>query len=560
MDDITDDPVQQPPRGSVSSHPYTCLSCGLAFTTAQTQRAHYSTELHRYNSKRSIAGLSPIDLETFNLKFNQTSPNDHHHHHPHEDTAHRPRQEDPSRHQAIWRCEPCRKTFNSQGAHSNHLTSKRHKEIILPTSSAHRTKRSSNKPQPNHPSPPPDPIQFDGFLQAKVDLDSNPKNNASSSNLIHQTTKPGLDSIIQLRYQHAPKINPNECLFCPRSDSIKFPNEEEALKHMLVAHGFFLPDQEYLTDRLGLLNYLADSISVWNVCLYCSTGFGGKIQSDHSPQDHTLLTRRGLESVRKHMCDKNHCKLPWDTEEQRLEYADFFDYRSSYKKPSNHHSISKRKSIKSLTSGIVDDDEWEDLSNQSVGDADESMGSNADDDQDSLPDSRSVSLGDSPFEIVLPNGVRLGHRSLKYIYKQNLLPYSVGSQSTQAGNRNMNLITKLAILSSNQTPNDDAARVDQSKSLCHRFESSAPVVKISKLSLANSSLIPSRGAGLNFNSNRSNQNPLELVMRARNRGEAKQAGKHVRTFNDVRVKQNFRDRVACTSGNNQKHYRDPLLQ
>lgn len=54
--------------GTSVTHPYTCLSCSLAFTNATFQRDHYGTDLHRYNSKRRVAGLMPISVELFDEK------------------------------------------------------------------------------------------------------------------------------------------------------------------------------------------------------------------------------------------------------------------------------------------------------------------------------------------------------------------------------------------------------------------------------------------------------------------------------------------------------------
>lgn len=79
----------------MESHPYTCISCSLAFSSAALQRksaaclslfknpthslslslsltsspgSHYSTDHHRYNAQRKIAGLPPITAESFNQK------------------------------------------------------------------------------------------------------------------------------------------------------------------------------------------------------------------------------------------------------------------------------------------------------------------------------------------------------------------------------------------------------------------------------------------------------------------------------------------------------------
>jgi pre-60S factor REI1 len=54
--------------GTSVTHPYTCLSCSLAFVDTASQREHYVTDLHRYNSKRRVAGLGPVTYELFNEK------------------------------------------------------------------------------------------------------------------------------------------------------------------------------------------------------------------------------------------------------------------------------------------------------------------------------------------------------------------------------------------------------------------------------------------------------------------------------------------------------------
>jgi len=49
------------------------------------------------------------------------------------------------------------------------------------------------------------------------------------------------------------------------------------------------------------------------------------------------------------------------------------------------------------------------------------------------------------------------------------------------------------------------------------------------------------------------------VVKARNRGEAREAGRHVREFRDQKRKEDYKTRVGFAQ-NNQKHFRDPLLQ
>ena len=49
------------------------------------------------------------------------------------------------------------------------------------------------------------------------------------------------------------------------------------------------------------------------------------------------------------------------------------------------------------------------------------------------------------------------------------------------------------------------------------------------------------------------------MVKARNRGEAREAGRHVREFRDQKRREDFKTKIGFI-GNSQKHYRDPLLQ
>ena len=49
------------------------------------------------------------------------------------------------------------------------------------------------------------------------------------------------------------------------------------------------------------------------------------------------------------------------------------------------------------------------------------------------------------------------------------------------------------------------------------------------------------------------------MVKARNRGEAKEAGRHVKEFRDMKRREAFKTKIGYRN-NHQKHYRDPLLQ
>ena len=81
---------------------------------------------------------------------------------------------------------------------------------------------------------------------------------------------------------------------------------------MKSKHSFYIPDRELLLDLPGLLSHLGEKVVLANLCLYCPNG--GREFSD-------------LSAVRKHMIDKSHCKMAYETDEDRAEVADFYDFR-----------------------------------------------------------------------------------------------------------------------------------------------------------------------------------------------------------------------------------------
>lgn len=152
-----------------------------------------------------------------------------------------------------------------------------------------------------------------------------------------------------------------ECFFCSNIASSVMENVE----HMSKTHSFFLPEAEYLIDLEGLITHLGEKVGVGHMCLWCN---------ERSKMFYTV------DAVRKHMRDKGHCKLMFDGE-AALEYADFYDYRSS----------------------------WEDA------------GAEAPDDVESEAVVSELTENEN-FELVLPSGATVGHRSLMRYYRQSLPP------------------------------------------------------------------------------------------------------------------------------------------
>lgn len=136
---------------------------------------------------------------------------------------------------------------------------------------------------------------------------------------------------------------------------------EDNLKHMTEIHSFFVPDIEYCVDLRGLLLYLGAKIHQGYMCLWCNE----KSKSFQS-----------VMAVQKHMVDKGHCQL-YHEGEALAEYSDYYDYSTSYP---DHE-------------GKNPDEEVE------------------------IP-----VLEDNDYQLVLPSGSVIGHRSLMRYYKQNLDP------------------------------------------------------------------------------------------------------------------------------------------
>ena len=213
------------------------------------------------------------------------------------------------------------------------------------------------------------------------------------------------------------------------------------------------------------------------------------------------------ESVRNHMLDKYHCKIAYSDPEDQLELGDFYDFTSSY--PAHED----------------DEEEWEDAEGNDVEEmeVDESgqvldLATKSSQAEGDGHDDQ-IRYGDSELELVLPSGARLGHRSLRRYYQQSLREPSATSTADR---------------------NDLSRRYAGGGALARRLiaESGMPH------HTADPSLVPGRGG---------------QIIKARNRGEAREAKKHITQFRDRTRKEHYRTRVGFTN-NNQKHFRDPLLQ
>lgn len=85
-------------------------------------------------------------------------------------------------------------------------------------------------------------------------------------------------------------------------------------------HSFFIPSIDYLTDLPGLLDYLAQKITVGYTCLYCDKEFGS-LKGVRQHMVSLYSTSYSFVLIKK--VDKCHCMMQWEFLE---EYEDFYKF------------------------------------------------------------------------------------------------------------------------------------------------------------------------------------------------------------------------------------------
>ncbi|KAF7638334.1 C2H2-type domain-containing protein [Meloidogyne graminicola] len=197
----------------------TCLACKLVFADAIIQKQHYAKEWHRYNIKRHVANLPPINEATFLEKSHQIELE---------------REQLEANKEVI--CSHCHKKFKSSKALENHLNSRKHKENIQKLTDL------ENNPSNQEPKKIGEPIS------KSIPKDINFKN---------------IEDELNENYG----IPIGDCLFCSSS----LNDFDSSMKHMSKEHGFLIPDINYCSDILGLIKYLGLKIGAGKTCIFCNS-------------------------------------------------------------------------------------------------------------------------------------------------------------------------------------------------------------------------------------------------------------------------------------------------
>ncbi|OAA69087.1 C2H2 finger domain-containing protein [Cordyceps fumosorosea ARSEF 2679] len=464
-----------------SSHPYTCNTCQVAYRNIDLQKAHMKSDWHRYNLKRRVATLPPISAEVFTEKVLQARA---------VNTA----ETDKAYFEKS--CTACNKTYYSENAYQNHVLSQKHKQneaaagprneeetksVISSTFSLGESVPAANNGEVDSDAEDEFNQVIKGLQKAKLSQqrpspvkrphNPRPAADAASEDADDAATENGTAT----GNPQEPVWTLKSCLFC----NYESPSVPLNAQHMEKFHGMFIPEKPYLTDLDGLLQQLQSKIGQGHACLFCD-----KIKNS-------------VYAVQTHMRDTGHCKIPYSTEEEQLDIGDFYDFRSTYSDPEGSDSdeemaegdaggarVYKAKADRDGEKEDEDGDGWETDSSVSSLDSEDLTAVPAEghfhqydrlskhphhahddprprhqaDGWHSRAHKHTHAVFYDDYELHLPSGKSVGHRSLNKYFRQNLTNYPTAEERTE----------RLAIEGSERPGSDDegdrrVARRDRSR-------------------------------------------------------------------------------------------------
>jgi pre-60S factor REI1 len=421
----------------------------------------------RYNLKRRVASLPPLSSEVFAEKVL---------------TAQASSSAAAAKASFERSCSVCQKTYYSENAYQNHLGSLKHRQKVATaergfdaeTGSVMSSTFSVGEPIQTTASEALDPVAEEEFskvvdgmkdtsLEEKSPVSRKPSRPHHSAGTEqrpeHPLSKPSTENTtpsVSSESTSKPDHLLSRCLFC-NYDS---PTVKLSVAHMEKFHGMFIPEQSYLVDLEGLLRFLYEQISENHECLFCH-----KIKGSNA-------------GIQTHMRDMGHCMIAFDTEEDMISIGQFYDFTSTYSDAEDDTS-SDTSMVDGRTPGGVklpsypkykthildpdgnshevapneptDADGWETDSSASSLDSNDLTSVPVDDhthQYSRLPLHRHHSHTDprphknadgfhahvnlhghsqaafyADYELHLPNGRTLGHRSLARYFRQNLRDY-----------------------------------------------------------------------------------------------------------------------------------------
>ena len=422
----------------------------------------------RYNLKRRVASLPPLSSEIFAEKVI---------------SAQATSSAAAAKASFEITCTPCQKTYYSENAYQNHIGSQKHRshlnatqhgdmEIVDDGASSPLSSTVSLGAPIGMASMPSQGREAEAEISKIADSikettleeqNLSPSQHSAplhspNHNLLNHPNVPELITVTSILSKPDVEIDAADkqllkCLFC----NYNSPTFKLNVMHMTKHHGMFIPEQAYLVDLEGLIGYLHSKITENNECLLCH-----KIKGS-------------VTGVQTHMRDKGHCMIGFDTEEELIEVGQFYDFSSTYSDnedddtdmddaraaPSGGVKLDSQglETIDQKSSGGNDKPEgdenadgWETDSSASSLDSEDLHAIPIDHDHafERLPLHRHHSHNDprphktidgfhshahnhhavfhSDYELHLPSGRTAGHRSLARYYRQNLHSYPTSEE------------------------------------------------------------------------------------------------------------------------------------
>lgn len=422
--------------------------------------------LSRYNLRRRVASLPPLSSEIFAEKVLSAQANS-------SAAAAKAAFEKP--------CIACQKTYYSENAYQNHLGSQKHRlreveqrgeaatddgtSMVGSTISLGEpiktTTADENDPEAEAEFSKVVSGMKEATLDGEVLLPYRPSRPHNSSNEDRPSQGPSQRPTASATNSTSATPKPNEkgsavrCLFC-NYDS---PSLKLNVMHMTKFHGLFIPEQPYLVDLEGLINFLYQRIMENHVCIFCH-----KVKSSTS-------------GVQTHMRDKGHCMIAFDEEEDMIEVGQFYDFRSTYSDEEDEEEDTEVKDVKETSIGGSKLGSRRSATTETIGGSSKTNYENQEDDEGWETDSSASSLDSetlhalpidhhhaferlplhrhhshndprphktidgfhshahnhhavfhSDYELHLPSGRSVGHRSLSRYYRQNLHNYPTAEE------------------------------------------------------------------------------------------------------------------------------------
>ncbi|KAL4908937.1 hypothetical protein BDW74DRAFT_75016 [Aspergillus multicolor] len=212
--------------------------------------------------------------------------------------------------------------------------------------------------------------------------------------------------------------------------------------------------------------------------------------------------RNSPAGIKTHMKDKGHCMIAFETEDEQIEIGQFYDFRSTYSDDENDED-SEMVDGGVKVSGSDEDEGWETDASSVDEDDDEALAKNA------------PAVYRTEFELHLPSGRTAGHRSLARYYRQNLYSYSTPDER---------YARQLAIENGEIEAEEKPRGRNANRALITRANGGTGMIGVGDIE---------------------KRNVVESERKERTRA-IRQEMRHLARVN--------------RAGNNQKHFRDPLLQ